>query len=98
MKQTSRNPYDLTVGNVQDWRTRDLNKFTANRTRLWFQMRDRGQKARPSGTNIYERLCTWSNYLFWVLVFTGGVCLTFVVSNMIATIISGRLAQILGGH
>jgi hypothetical protein len=98
MKNTSHNPYDMTIGNVDKWRNDGVNKFTAKRTRLWFDMRDRGQQRRRRAFNIYEHLCTWSNYLFWILVVSGAICLTFTLSSMIATIISGRLDQILGGH
>jgi hypothetical protein len=102
MKNTSHNPYDLTIANVQKWRNDGVNKFTAKRTRLWFEMRDRGQQQERNGWvgnfQIYDLFCTWSRYFFWTLVFAGGICLAFSLSSFIATIISGRLDQILGGH
>jgi hypothetical protein len=99
MKHTSQQ-YDLTIGNVEKWRKeREISKtWTASRTRLWFQMRDRGQSRSRRSSNIYEHLCTWSNHLLWVCVVACAICLVFTFSNIVGTIISGRLDQILGGR
>lgn len=92
--------YDLNIGNVNQWRKEhETSKtWTADRTRLWFQMRDRGQQRRGRVINIYELLCVWSERFFWLCVIAGGICLTFSASSFFATILSGRLDQILGGR
>lgn len=98
MKNTSQ--YDLNIGNVTNWRKQnDLHKWTAPQTKLWFQMRDRGQQQYSDDWHAYEWVWVWlDRFVFWPAVIIGAICLTFVLSSFVGTILSGRLDQILGGR
>lgn len=94
--------YDLTVGNVEEWRKREriandasrLSWWNPRRTRLIYETRNRGQKPRRLNFDIYQLLCRGYNRLFIVLVVAIGIGLLHIIASVLFALFSGRIEAV----
>lgn len=87
--------YDLNLGNVKEWRKRDLEKWTAQRTRIWTQMRSGGERAMRKPDGYSERWVAAGNRLFFTGVLVGGALLVEVAFKITEAFATGRVQQVL---
>jgi len=73
---------------VRDQQKADVQRWTRLRGRMT-------QTVRGSHVDIYVRLYNWSKVLLGVTICLAGVCLVFVVEQVLYALISGRIHQIL---
>jgi hypothetical protein len=101
MNNSSQQPwsekYDLTVANVEQWRKqRPVGAvWTQRRTRIWNEMRTRGEQAARKPDNYAERWTTIGDCIV-ATVLVVGVALLFEVVYQVATaFLSGRVQEVL---
>lgn len=99
----SSHKYDLSIGNVEEWRKRERIANDASRPGYWtpqrskaiFFMRNRGQKKTRRDFDLFAVLSVWGERAFMMLVCAAGVGVVYIFASVIFALLSGRIEAVI---